>query len=644
MIKGYPWRHLKLVRALTIPLILIVMCASVNALTCDELRKYINCDPVKADIVLVFDTTHTMQDKIQSMKSISKDFAEKLNSSGIDFRLGLTEFDDFTDVCDGRCGNSSCGDVPYRIYNNGNLVSDLNTFDSWINGLTAHCGGDRPESILAALNHTTNDQKWRGNGVQKIAILISDGVPHPDGDCCNAEGDTFHGIKSELISNGVTLYIVGDNSGYGQIPPGWATNLTNSTGGKFYSICLIRTLQPILKNITSHMKCSFNLNTDAKCASNKLDICVELTGKDGQLIPHDAKKTSAWIVLDYPDGMNNSIKFVGTLINFTKGHLAGAPDYWNVKVDKVISGPNPCSDTIRVVTSQSTSPPWGTAENDVKAGDTVWVYGKYISQGSGCEVTLQGSIQYYLNKMPVGTKYNLTYDPAKKAYCGTIDPVYPDKQGNVNFISFGKVCDWISYELMGVNCHTTKVHVDIKPGLCPNYLNLKVNGNIPIAILGAKDFDVKSIDPASVRLGYNGSQISPVGFYYADEATPFNGTLCDCTDKGSDGMLDLILEFSIPEIDRSLNLPVSADHSVKLPLTISGVLYKEYGTKRISGQDCVQIPCTKPYSDAAPVQASEPVTSSGCHACELIDDTSAPINADTNSGEMDVVNGTSTLK
>ncbi len=630
--KGYPWRHLNLVRVATISLILIVMCASANALTCDELKKYIDCESVKkADIVLVFDTTHSMHNKICEMKNITMNFADALNSSGIDYRLGLTEFDDFTGACGGRCGGilPQCGDVPYKIYNNGNLVSDPNIFNSWIQGLKLHCGGDGPESILAALNHTITDQKWRGGDVRKIAILISDSIPHPDGDCCNVEGDTFPGIRSALISNGVTLYIIGDNSGFGIIQPGWATDLATNTGGKFYDICLTKSLLPVMREIISYIRCSFNLDADAKCVSNKLDVCLKLIGKDGQPIPFDPENTSAWVVLDCPNCMNDSIKFLGTLISFTKGGFPGAPDYWIVKVDKTVCGPTPCSDTIKVVTYQSTAPPWGTADTNVKAGDNVWIYGQYIPEESGCEVTLHGSDQYYLKKLPDLPRYDLIYDPLKEAYCGTIGPACVDEQGNVKFTAFGKVCNWVSVKQFEVNCHIIKVHVDIKPGLCPNRLNLKVNENIPVAIVGTKDFDVKTIDPTTVRLGYNGNQISPVSFYYADVATPFNGTLCNCTDKGPDGILDLVLEFSISEINSSLNLPVSPGHSVLLPLTISGVLYQEYGSKRISGQDCVLIPCTKSYSNSTSIEASKSDTS-GCHVCEMIADTT-PIEASTNS-------------
>ncbi len=44
------------------------------------------------------------------------------------------------------------------------------------------------------------------------------------------------------------------------------------------------------------------------------------------------------------------------------------------------------------------------------------------------------------------------------------------------------------------------VAVDIKPGSDPNCANINGHGAVPVAILGAADFDVMDIDAASVQL------------------------------------------------------------------------------------------------------------------------------------------------
>lgn len=101
-----------------------------------------------------------------------------------------------------------------------------------------------------------------------------------------------------------------------------------------------------------------------------------------------------------PFGASRDILLVGTLQNGSEGNMPGAPDYWMVKVNEVLIGPKPSSEEIRVITYQATSPPWGMVDEDVKAGDKVWINGRYIPKDSGCEVTLQGSDEFYLRKYP----------------------------------------------------------------------------------------------------------------------------------------------------------------------------------------------------------------------------------------------------
>jgi hypothetical protein len=104
-----------------------------------------------------------------------------------------------------------------------------------------------------------------------------------------------------------------------------------------------------------------------------------------------------------PCGEVQDIQLVGTLHNFTKGNMPEAPDYWTVAVNEVLLGRTPCNETIRVVTYQAAPPPWGSADRDLKPGDKAWISGRYISRD--CEVTLQGSDQYYLRKYPDEIKF-----------------------------------------------------------------------------------------------------------------------------------------------------------------------------------------------------------------------------------------------
>ena len=67
--------------------------------------------------------------------------------------------------------------------------------------------------------------------------------------------------------------------------------------------------------------------------------------------------------------------------------------------------------------------------------------------------------------------------------------------------------------------------IDIKPGSCPNSININSNGVIPVAILTTPCFDAAGVDPETVVF----SGASPV--HYALE------------DVDGDGDTDLILHF-----------------------------------------------------------------------------------------------------
>ncbi len=93
------------------------------------------------------------------------------------------------------------------------------------------------------------------------------------------------------------------------------------------------------------------------------------------------------------------IKFVGTAIEYQS--LIGA-SHWTVDVDKVISGPQPCSDQLKVITWDSRNPAeavWGYVDPTISEGDEVEVFGRYeVYDENQCRVILEGSDRYYINK------------------------------------------------------------------------------------------------------------------------------------------------------------------------------------------------------------------------------------------------------
>jgi hypothetical protein len=127
-----------------------------------------------------------------------------------------------------------------------------------------------------------------------------------------------------------------------------------------------------------------------------------------------------------------------------------------------------------------------------------------------------------------------------------------------------------------------EVAIDIKPGSCPNPLNLGSRGKLPVAILGSEELDVAEIDVATVTL----AGVDPVRSSYEDVATPVaDSNECDCTGEGRDGYVDLTLKFKTAEVtEELLNAIGDVNEGEVLVLALRASLFD--GTP-IEGEDCV---------------------------------------------------------
>jgi hypothetical protein len=118
---------------------------------------------------------------------------------------------------------------------------------------------------------------------------------------------------------------------------------------------------------------------------------------------------------------------------------------------------------------------------------------------------------------------------------------------------------------------------------CPNPLNTRSGGVLPVAILGTDDLDVSTIDPGSVRL----EGVAPLRWAWEDVATPFEPWLgkadCleDCTEAGPDGYMDLTLKFKKREVVAALG--AVADEAC-LVLKLTGNFFD---LRAIEGEDVV---------------------------------------------------------
>jgi hypothetical protein len=123
------------------------------------------------------------------------------------------------------------------------------------------------------------------------------------------------------------------------------------------------------------------------------------------------------------------------------------------------------------------------------------------------------------------------------------------------------------------------VAVDIVPRACPNPMVMASDGLLRVAVLGAADFDVADIDPATLTM----AGVAPIGWAYNDIAAPYldKQDVCDCVEVPNDAYQDLILRFRIPDLAAVMG---AVSHKEMVPLTVTGQLWDG---KDFAGADCV---------------------------------------------------------
>ena len=115
---------------------------------------------------------------------------------------------------------------------------------------------------------------------------------------------------------------------------------------------------------------------------------------------------------------------------------------------------------------------------------------------------------------------------------------------------------WVFLKAGSFQCAPLAIPVplDIKPTSCPNPVNCKGNGVIPVAILGTAELDVSEIDVTTIELIGPAGSVSPLDKWsQEDVATPYlpvegKEDCDDCTTAGPDGYLDLSLKFDAQDV------------------------------------------------------------------------------------------------
>ena len=187
-----------------------------------------------------------------------------------------------------------------------------------------------------------------------------------------------------------------------------------------------------------------------------------------------------------------------------------------------------------------------------------------------------------------GTSVNKTFDKNST-------PNSRDYKGTDTLIAVKIISDcgatMIADFYVGVPPEPINVALDVKPTSCPNPLNVKAGGVLPVAIVGTEDLDVTHIDPATIQL----MLLDPLRGNYEDVCTAYypvvgKASQYDCIEEGPDGFMDMTLKFDNRDVAMALELIGGglADGE-EILVTLTGNLLRDYGGIPIVGEDVVSI-------------------------------------------------------
>ena len=140
------------------------------------------------------------------------------------------------------------------------------------------------------------------------------------------------------------------------------------------------------------------------------------------------------------------------------------------------------------------------------------------------------------------------------------------------------------YASQEVKIEWIDVPLDIKPTSCPNPLNTRSGGVLPVAIMGSVDFDVTTIDPESILL----EGVEPKRYATEDVGSPYFPLIgkeeaYDCSQEGPDGLMDMTMKFNKKSIIEAIG-PVSRGDVITLQLTAL-----TYDGIKVNGEDVMII-------------------------------------------------------
>ncbi len=146
--------------------------------------------PMPVDMLFILDTTGTMGEQVERLKSTIGTIASNLSalSPRPQVRFGLVLYRDRGDVYLDQV-------VPF--------TADLDEFQVALNRVKAEGGGDVPDDLQAALKEAMG-MEWNGEGI-RLAFVITDSPPHLD----YGESYTYVDAAHDASAAGIKIFTVG---------------------------------------------------------------------------------------------------------------------------------------------------------------------------------------------------------------------------------------------------------------------------------------------------------------------------------------------------------------------------------------------------------------------------------------------------
>ena len=236
------------------------------------------------DIVFAFDTTGSMWDDIDAVKTAAIDIVETLDAKLSDYRIAIVDYRDFNTSPYG-----GSGDYPY----NADLPfsRDKNIIISAIQSLSIGWGADWAESAYSGLIRAINTEgigAWRnGANVKKRVIWLHDAPPHdPEPFTGYVLNDVV--VAAENVDPAIIYPIVvgGDPIAYA-----YASTIAEGTGGKiFLALSAADVVQSVLSAIETSTKSPIAYAGGIYTGSVGVPITFDVSGSfdpDGTIVSYE---------------------------------------------------------------------------------------------------------------------------------------------------------------------------------------------------------------------------------------------------------------------------------------------------------------------------------------------------------------------